>query len=236
MVDQLQFDTVVHTDARVAGASVAACASCHQPLASEYYDINGHPMCVPCHGRIAPLTETPRGAGPMLLAALFGLGAGIAGAIIYYAVIAITNFEIGIVAILIGYMVGYAVRKGAGGRGGRRFQVLAVALTYCAVALAYLPIAVKAAARQTQSTHTATAASADVSKPASKVSPVTAIAVLIGLTFALPVIVVIGGLPSSLLSAAIIFFGMKQAWKMTGVPALLINGPYRVGATPAVTT
>ena len=87
--------------------------------------------------------EPPRGAGPFVMALLFGLGAGIAGAIIYYAVIAITNFEIGIVAILIGYMVGYAVRKGAGGRGGRRFQVLAVALTYIAVGLAYTPIAMK---------------------------------------------------------------------------------------------
>src|SRR4029450_6773668 len=77
------------------------------------------------------------------LAALFGLGAAIAGAILYYAVIAITNFEIGIVAIAIGFMVGWAVRKGAGGRGGRRFQVLALVLTYWAVGLAYTPITFK---------------------------------------------------------------------------------------------
>src|SRR2546427_9516885 len=82
---------------------------------------------------------------PPTPAGIFGLGAGVIGAIIYYAVMAIAHLEIGIVAILIGYMVGYAVRKGARGRGGRRFQVLAVALTYASVALAYTPIAVKQA-------------------------------------------------------------------------------------------
>src|SRR5258708_3197232 len=75
----------------------------------------------------------------------FGFGAGGVGAAIYYGVIAIAPLEIGIVAILIGYMVGYSVRKGADGRGGRRFQVLAAVLTYCSVALAYAPLAVQQA-------------------------------------------------------------------------------------------
>ena len=94
--------------------------------------------------------ETPRGIIPFITAGVFGLGAGVVGAGIYYAVIAIANLEIGIVAILIGYMVGYAVRKGAGGRGGRRFQVLAVALTYASVALAYTPLAFNQAADDRQ--------------------------------------------------------------------------------------
>jgi len=56
-----------------------------------------------------------KGAGKLIRAGVFGLGAAIAGAAIYYAVMAIADLEIGIVAILIGYMVGYAVRKGAAG-------------------------------------------------------------------------------------------------------------------------
>jgi len=237
LADPLQFDTVIPADARAAGvASGAVCENCRQPLVSEYFDINGRAMCPSCHARIASAIETPRGAGPMLLAAMFGMGAGIAGAIVYYAVIAITNFEIGIVAILIGYMVGYAVRKGAGGRGGRRFQVLAVALTYFAVALAYVPLILPATLNAKPSAAAAPAAPGDAVKPPATASPIKLAAILIGFTVALPVIMVIGGLPSSLLSAAIIFFGMKQAWRMTGAPALRINGPYRVGATPAVTT
>src|SRR5690348_2566722 len=134
----LQFDTVATGDA-VAGA--VTCQGCQRTIHAEYYDVSGQPTCADCCRTVQALTDTPRGAGPLLKAAVFGGAAGIAGAAVYYAVIALTNFEIGIVAILIGYMVGYAVRKGAGGRGGRRFQVLAVALTYASIALAYTPLA-----------------------------------------------------------------------------------------------
>jgi hypothetical protein len=166
------------------------------------------------------------------MALLFGLGAGIAGAIIYYAVIAITNFEIGIVAILIGYMVGYAVRKGAGGRGGRRFQVLAVTLTYIAVGLAYTPIAMKGAleTKTAASSEAAPAGAVQLVKTgASPIAVARRIGMLAVLAVALPVLVVAGSMPTGLLSAAIIFFGMQQAWRMTGLPRLVVSGPYRVG-------
>src|SRR5207247_60740 len=205
--DELQFDRAVA--ARPAADGGLTCRACQRPISSAYYDVSGQTMCVGCHGRIQAFRETPRGAGPLLKAGLFGLGAGIAGAIVYYAVIAITNFEIGIVAILIGYMVGYAVRKGAGGRGGRRFQVLAIALTYLAVAFAYAPIAVKGARKDRAESHASASAedAAAAAKPAkSAASLVTALAVLVGLILALPVLVIVGSMPSGLISAAIIFF------------------------------
>lgn len=83
--------------------------------------------------------------GLTLRAGSYGLGPAIAGAAIYYGVIAITEFEIGIVAILIGYMVGFAIKRGARGRGGRRLQVIGAALVYLAVCLAYLPLVIKGA-------------------------------------------------------------------------------------------
>src|SRR5262249_12206088 len=231
----LQFETAIPKAAGVAGA--VACRGCSRPITSTYYDVSGQTTCAECRTKIGALLETPRGAAPLVKAGLFGAGAGIAGAIVYYGVIAITHFEIGIVAILIGYMVGYAVRKGAGG-GGRRFQVLAIALTYAAVALAYTPIVVKAAIDANRKTAQSPAAAADAQAPESEArtrpSPALAIATLLGLIAALPVVVVVGGLPSSIISAAIIFFGMRQAWKMTGTPALVITGPYRVGTPPAV--
>ena len=95
------------------------------------------------------------------------LVAAIPGAILYYAVIAITNFEIGIVAIAIGYMVGWAVRKGAGGRGGRRFQVLALVLTYWAVGLAYTPLRSSRSTEEDKSPQKAT----DTTAPAPSQSP-----------------------------------------------------------------
>ena len=56
-----------------------------------------------------------------------------------------------------------------------------------------------------------------------------ALGALAVLVFALPVISVFGSLPFGLISALIIFIGMRQAWKMTATPELQISGPYKVG-------
>ena len=47
------------------------------------------------------------------------------------------------VAIAVGFMVGTAVRKGSGGRGGWAYQTLAIALTYLAIVSTYVPLVVK---------------------------------------------------------------------------------------------
>src|SRR4029077_2464037 len=165
-------------------------------------------------------------------------GAGIVGAAIYYAVIAIAHLEIGIVAILIGYMVGYSVRKGTQGRGGRRFQVLAAVLTYLSVAGAYAPLAIQQAMADRPAQQSAAVSSSgnglstpDSAKPAQprprSRRPLLSLVVLSGLLVALPVLVVFGSLPSGLISAFIIFIGMRQAWKMTGALVVRVAGPYR---------
>jgi len=53
---------------------------------------------------------------------------------------------------------------------------------------------------------------------------------------ALPVIVVIGSMPSGLITALIIFFGIRQAMRMTAAPVLRISGPFRIGASPSAPT
>ncbi|HKE85747.1 MAG TPA: hypothetical protein VKB50_18430 [Vicinamibacterales bacterium] len=245
----LQFDRAVTESTPLAAPGTAQCTGCQTAIATEYYSINGHTVCERCRETMAAAAQTPLGAGPLLKAGALGLAAGIVGSIIYYGVIALLNLEIGIVAILIGYMVGYAVRKGAGGRGGRRFQVMAIALTYGAVALAYTPVIIKAAldegnggkasapttvySQQPAPAPTTAVASESSQDPAPSQGAFVAIASALGLIAALPVIIVFGSLPSGLISGAIIFFGMRQAWVMTGVPLLRIEGPYRVGADSA---
>jgi predicted lipid-binding transport protein (Tim44 family) len=240
----LQFDRVVADDsigAALRDQVAARCVVCGTAIDTEYYQINDKVVCDRCRAAVEASAETPRGVAPFVRAGLFGLGAGLAGAIVYYGVIAILNLEIGIVAILIGYMVGYAVRKGAGGRGGRRFQVLAVALTYASIALAYTPMVfTQPSEPDKQVTQNAPAAQADgrpisalPATPAPERSPIVVLGLLLAFVAALPMIVVFGSLPSGLISAAIIFFGMSQAWRMTGVPKLKILGPYRVGTAAA---
>ena len=253
--EALQFDRAVIEGSSPAQSKVAAiCTACHTSIETEYYDVNGNTFCSGCRSAVESAAETPRGIVPLVIAGAFGLGAGVVGAAIYYAVIAIANLEIGIVAILIGYMVGYAVRKGAQGRGGRRFQVLAVLLTYASIALAYTPLAFKQAIdadREAGKTAAATTSGdgsavtaidsggdatngrGDVTTNLSGRSPLLVLVFLLAFIAALPVMVVVGSLPSGLISAFIMFIGMRQAWQMTGVPLLQILGPYRVGAAPA---
>jgi transcriptional regulator with XRE-family HTH domain len=243
--DVLQFDRVTSESSSSAAPSKLAviCSGCGTSIETEYFEVNGKIVCGRCRGALESMAETPRGIGPLIIAGGFGLGAGVVGAVIYYAVIAIAHLEIGIVAILIGYMVGYAVRKGARGRGGRRFQILAVALTYASVGLAYTPVVLGTLdadrtaqnAAATSSSGPAAEAAASGPAPTAKQSGgrlLLALVFLSAFIAALPVLVVLGSFPSGLISAIIIFVGMRQAWRMTGAPLLQILGPYRVGAAP----
>jgi len=262
--DALQFDRVVSPGAPDDAPKSAgvACANCGTAITTEYFHVGSHPVCAPCRDLVQARFATPRGWGALAKSGVYGVGAAIAGAIIYYAVIAITNFEIGIVAILIGYMVGFMVRKGAAGRGGRRFQILALVLTYWSVGLAYSPIAFKGAEKaeknavaKTDSARVAprdsaavsargdsglTRSPADATNGTKSTSPsMTGSKFFIGvgaillLTFVLPVLMVVGSLPSGLLSAIIIFIGLRQAWRITAAPVLTVSGPYKVGAGPS---
>jgi hypothetical protein len=203
----LQFDRVETASLADTTASPAVtCAVCGKSVDREYYHANGKTICDSCRQVVTAAAATPRSIATLVTAGVFGLGAAIAGAAIYYAVITIANLEIGIVAILIGYMVGWAVRKGARGGGGRRFQILAVVLTYWAVGLAYTPLAFQEMPKYRG---------------------------LFLFSFALPLLSVFGSMPMGLISALIIFIGLRQAWRMTGRPELVISGPYKVGTGPA---
>ena len=150
--DDLQFDRVEHASAEAdAGATGVTCASCNTSISTAYYSVGDSPFCAQCKSALEAQLEPNTSLGALGRALLLGLGAAIAGAAVYYGVIAVTNLEIGIVAILIGYMVGWAVRKGASGRGARRLQVLAVCLTYFSVGLAYFPLALKSVAENKES-------------------------------------------------------------------------------------
>jgi hypothetical protein len=250
----LQFDTVLpaHAPEVAVTASGVTCTACSREVADRYYEANGASLCESCQHAVADLAVTPRGAGTFVRAALLGLVAAILGAVLYYAVLVIANLEVGLIAIAIGYMVGYAIRLGTRGRGGRRFQVLALVLTYWAVGLAYTSVAFKAAIEERALAENAKAAGVAApsktepnpaeppkseSRPAAQ--PVeaaaadsgllVALAAMVGFTFALPVLVVVSSLPGGVISAAIIAFGMHQAWRMTAAPQIVITGPYRIG-------
>jgi hypothetical protein len=259
--DHLQFDRAVHEGPNGGTDSGLACAMCSAPLRTQYFHVGEQPACGACKEAVERANQKAatqsRRAGIMARAFGLGLAAAIAGAILYYGVIAITGWEIGLVAIVIGFMVGFAVRKGSGNAGGRRYQVLAVVLTYFAVGLAYAPLAFKSFSEGSSPTDAAVADSAGIGASAAAndsaagtenggatapSAPATAssapgILLALGVTFlfifALPVMYIAGSMPSGLISAIIILVGMQQAWKMTAKADVPISGPYKVGSGPS---
>ena len=76
--------------------------------------------------------ETPN----LTRALLFGLVAAVIGGAIWFGIVWVTNRELAIVAILVGFLVGQAIVIGSGRRYGRRLQALSVVLTLGAMVLA----------------------------------------------------------------------------------------------------
>jgi hypothetical protein len=73
----------------------------------------------------------------LIKAGLFGSAAALAGFLIYFGVMKLTGLEIGLISILVGFMVGSAVRAGSENRGGWLYQLLAIFLTYSAIGASY---------------------------------------------------------------------------------------------------
>ncbi|MFL5608582.1 MAG: hypothetical protein ACJ8AD_19155 [Gemmatimonadaceae bacterium] len=239
-----------------------SCAMCSQPIQSVYYETGGSVVCAPCRGKLESSIGSSGKGGRVLRASGLGFLAAVAGSVVYYAIRAATGYEIGIVAILVGWGVGRGVFLGSGRRGGRGYQSLAVGLTYLAIATTYLPLAReelmdrKAASTAADSSgarpDTAAAAvetpaaSADTTSPAAaapaatQAKPATSEklgvgGVLLGIIALLAFSI---ALPifvgiSSPISILILFFGLAQAWRMNKRVDLSVSGPYRLAPTAA---
>ncbi len=170
--DDLQFGTVEPAVTTPTPATRAAavstpgqgCAGCGRPITSTYYAARDKLICPQCYAQVnAPPTGSK--LARVLKATVFGLGAGLVGAAIWFALRRFAHIQIGLVAILVGYMVGKAVRQGSGGLGGRGYQVLAVVLTYACISANYMPDVleelVTAVRNESHQTTTAPVAAAD---------------------------------------------------------------------------
>jgi hypothetical protein len=129
----LQFDK-----AEFAQGAALVCAVCKTPIVGEFYQANGQSICPTCAKGVKASTQLPIGlaVGRSVIAALV---AGAAGGLVWWLVSNLTGAWWGIIAVLVGWMVGYAVRWGSGGIGGPLFQGIAMVITYLAIAGSYLP-------------------------------------------------------------------------------------------------
>jgi hypothetical protein len=224
--DELQFDRAEYA---AAPPTASVCRSCGQNLWDVYYGVNGKPLCERCKTDVELARNQGSRIERFLRAVAFGTGAGAVGAGIWYGIRALTGYEFSLIAIVVGFMVGSAVKAGARGRGGWPYQVLAVFLTYTAIVSTYVPYIVGGLAA-TRPPVPASVATAEPSVATGLLALIVLAVLVLALAFAAPFL---GG-AQSILGLLIVGFGLWEAWKINRVTPLEITGPHRVGAPPPV--
>lgn len=222
------------------GAHATTCGACGQTLTTEYYEANGTIVCAGCCDALRAVGT----AGTSLTRGTRALGAGaaaaLAGSILYYAILAISGYEFGLIAVVVGMAVGKAVNWGAHGRGGWRYQVMAMALTYLAIVSSYVPLIVSEMRKQPATVEASTgrdeSASQAAQNHAADEAPLTgtraiaAIALLIGFVLALPFLAGV----ENIIGVIIIGIGLYEAWKFNRKRQVDITGPHAIAAMQGV--
>jgi hypothetical protein len=175
---------------------------------------------------------------------LFGVGAAIVGMGGYASFTILTGIYIGYVSLAVGWLVGKAIMLGSKGIGGRRYQIAAVILTYAAVSLAAVPIAIsyqlkaKSHSESVQPQQQKSTASLENSQPDQpqskpKSSFGAAILQLLALGLASPFLEMQDPL-YGIIGLVILMVGIRIAWRITaGTRRARIDGPYENSSAAA---
>lgn len=229
-VDELQFRRAQPID-RTEIQTGRACEACKHLITGEYYQVQNHVICPQCAAKIQAGRQAQRPV-PWVRFVIFGAGAALAGSVLYAIPLAL-GFQIGIVALAVGWMVGKAIRAGSYGTGGRPQQILAVVLTYFAISTSFFPAALFLRAKHSIE------GQSEVKKPASAPSmhdqvttnPQTmsagkAIASLLVFAVIFPFLELKSSPAGGLISLFILFIGLQRAWVMTARREIMVTGPY----------
>ena len=243
---EMQFDKV-----DLGGPAAAqSCRLCKRPIEGQYFEIARNVICGACAGDLA---GSKQGRGAFGRALLFGAGAALLGTIAWYAIVKLTDHEFGLLAIAVGLFVGTAVKKGARGLGGWRYQTLAMVLTYVSITASYVPLVIKGIVASASEKTDAPRAIVPGEEPGAGAAAdsagapndsgaragekagwksgaggvVLALGLVLGLAFAAPFL---GG-TSNIMGILIIGIGLYEAWKLNR--RMPLSGPFRFGpATP----
>ncbi len=250
----LQFDKAEYSAPQ---EIVSNCRVCHRPIAQTYYTVNAAMVCEECRGKLEASAARGSRLTRAFAAAALGLLAGLAGAGLWYAVRTISGYEVGLIAIVVGLMVGAAVRKGSSGRGGWFYQTLAIVLTYSCICAEYMPDIVGGFMRKYRETHSAPARPASDPNPgeaaakmaaehdgAENARPVHApvpkpgtvklvilLAMFLLIAFIISLAVpFLGGL-RNVIGLLLIGIALYEAWKINKRSPLRIAGPFQLAST-----
>lgn len=248
-----QFATAEYSDK----SSEVACKSCGQRISGPFYRVNGAPVCGECTRRLQE--QMPQDSHQAFVRGLlFGVGAALVGFGLYVVFALSTGLVIGYVSLAVGYLVGKAISLGSRGVGGRRYQIAAVLLTYMAVSLAAVPIAISVHMKQKNAQQHAQAgkptaqpsaappsaaesgaagaspvAPTQAPAPAAKMSLGKALGMLTLLGLASPFLDLANDPMHGVIGLIILLVGMRIAWQLTAAKTLEISGPLALRAAPA---
>lgn len=121
-----------------AAVPVASCALCQKPLAAGTGAIiNGNSICDSCAAQVQAELAAEQQTGARFPLALAGGAAGaLVGAIVWAVIVVATNYEIGYVAVLVGYLAGLGVKLGAGKGRSQTLQIAAAAMAVFGLVIA----------------------------------------------------------------------------------------------------
>jgi hypothetical protein len=250
-----QFNTAEYS------AAGEVCKSCKQPLSGSYYRINGMQACQRCAEQVRQ--QVPKDSHAAYVRAItLGIGAAILGFILFAGFVIITGISLGYISLAVGFLVGKAMKMGSSGIGGRRYQIVAAILTYAAVSMAAIPIAIhyqglgqrRSAApesRQAPSNgpsgevdnppyhppyHPPPGDSGREDKPKlTGTAMLSAFGMLALLGLASPFLELSSPL-HGIIGLVILFVGIRIAWQLTAGPKLDIMGPFQVNAPGTLPT
>jgi hypothetical protein len=201
----------------------AVCKSCGKSITGAYYQVNGVPVCGTCAQRIKD--QMPVDSHSAFVRGIcFGVGGAILGLTLYVGFALATGWIVGFVSLAVGFIVGKAIAFGSGSVGGRRYQVAAVLLTYMAVSLSAVPIAISQQMRQKSAQQQAQASDPATAAAQPKMHPLKALGVLTVIGLASPFLD-LANPAHGLIGLIILFVGIRIAWRLTAGRAVNIVGP-----------
>lgn len=227
----MQFDRAEFDHAQPA----ATCATCATSVQQQYYEVNGEMVCTECGLQLQTSADRGTRASRVIRACGAGLAAAIGGSVLYWAILAMTGYEFGLIAVVVGFGVGRAVNWGSRGKGGWRYQTIAMSLTYLALVGAYVPLLVSGLAEQSAAAESQAASQTPAQSPEAAPAEPT----LAGGLYALAIlIVIICALPfmqgiQNVLGILILGFGLYEAWKLNRRIDLVVTGPHAIAQVQA---
>lgn len=186
---------------------LSACQFCNEVPSESYFTCNPNVVCSSCEQTHRDAKPPGTGPGRLFGATIAGSIAAVVASAIWMLITRVTGYEIGLIAILVGWIVGAAVHVGSKGVGGWPYRILAIGLTYSAIVLTYVP---------------ELAAAIEAENGAGILNYVVAVP----LSFAVPFF---GG-AENLMGILIIGIALHQAWNMTKKTPIVWEGPFQIAS------